>query len=53
MDDYFRQFEQRKPPAHLPYSVWRELLWQFLAVINLVMGGVVHRLALASLAELR
>lgn len=39
MDNYFRPFEQRKPPDPLPYSAWREALWQFLAVLNLVLGA--------------
>lgn len=36
---YFDQFEHRKPPKPLPYSMARELLWQFLATINLVVGA--------------
>ena len=39
MDDYFRAFEHRRPPAPLPYSATREALWQFLAVVALVVGG--------------
>ncbi|MBU2958860.1 glycosyltransferase [Paracoccus sp. C2R09] len=39
MDDYFRAFEDRRPPEPLPYSAAREMLWQFLAVITLVVGG--------------
>jgi len=36
---YFTQFEERKPPAPVPYSPLRELLWQFLATMNLVFGA--------------
>ncbi len=36
---YFDQFEHRKPPAPLPYSLWRELLYQFLATITLIIGA--------------
>ena len=39
MDDYFRAFEHRRPPAPLPYSATREALWQFLATVALVVGG--------------
>lgn len=39
MDDYFLRFEDRKPPAPLPYDPWREALWQFLAVVALIVGG--------------
>ncbi len=38
-DDYFRAFEDRRPPPPLPYSPRREMLWQFLATISLVIGG--------------
>ncbi|WP_378946820.1 glycosyltransferase [Paracoccus sp. R86501] len=38
-DDYFRAFENRRPPEPLPYSPGREMLWQFLATISLVIGG--------------
>lgn len=36
---YFDSFEQRQPPEPLPYSPWRELLWQFLATFTLIIGG--------------
>jgi cellulose synthase (UDP-forming) len=36
---YFRKFEDRRPPDPLPQPVGRELLWQFLAVVNLVLGA--------------
>ena len=39
MDDYFRAFEDRRPPEPLPYSPAREMLWQFLATLALVVGG--------------
>lgn len=39
MEDYFRVFEDRKPPEPLPYSPWREVLWQFLATVALVVGA--------------
>ncbi|MGA0540519.1 glycosyltransferase family 2 protein [Neotabrizicola sp. VNH66] len=39
MDDYFRAFEDRRPPEPVPYSPARELLWQFLAVVTLVTGA--------------
>lgn len=39
MDRYFEQFEDRRPEPPLPYSPWREALWQFLATIALVVGG--------------
>lgn len=39
MDDYFLKFEDRKPEPPLPYSAPREMLWQFLATIALVVGG--------------
>lgn len=35
---YFDQFEDRKPPEPLPYSVSRELLWQFFATINICVA---------------
>jgi cellulose synthase (UDP-forming) len=38
MEFYFTKFENRKPPAPVPHSVPRELLWQFLATVNLVLG---------------
>lgn len=39
MDGYFRAFEGRRPPEALPFSPWREALWQFLAVIALLLGA--------------
>lgn len=39
MDDYFLKFEDRKPPEPLAYSATRELLWQFLAILALVVGA--------------
>ena len=39
MDFYFSRYEYRKPPTPVPYSPQRELLWQFLATVNLVLGG--------------
>lgn len=38
-DDYFLKFEDRTPPPPLPYNAWREAIWQFLAVIALIVGG--------------
>jgi cellulose synthase (UDP-forming) len=38
-DFYFRQFEDRRPPDPVPYSAPRELLWQYLAVMNLILGA--------------
>lgn len=38
MDDYFRRFEDRQPPAPLAYSPAREALWQALAIATLVTG---------------
>lgn len=39
MDDYFRAFEDRKPPEPLRYCAKREALWQVLAVATLVVGA--------------
>ena len=39
MDDYFLKFEDRKPAPPLPYCAKRELLWQFLATVALVVGA--------------
>ncbi len=39
MDNYFLAFEDRRPPEPLPYSAARETLWQFLAIVALVIGG--------------
>jgi cellulose synthase (UDP-forming) len=36
---YFERFEDRRPPAPLPHSARRELLWQFLGTVNLVLGA--------------
>lgn len=36
---YFARFEDRIPPPPLTHSISRELLWQFLATVNLVLGG--------------
>lgn len=36
---YFHQFENRRPPAPIPYSPAREALWQFLATIALALGA--------------
>lgn len=36
---YFHQFEDRRPPAPIPYSPAREALWQFLATIALALGA--------------
>jgi len=38
MGFYFDKFEDRKPEPPLPHSSSRELLWQYLAVINLTLG---------------
>ncbi len=39
MSFYFDRFEDRRPPAPLPYSAARELLWQFLAALSLGLGA--------------
>jgi len=39
MSFYFDAFEHRTPPAPIRYSPRRELLWQYLAVICLALGG--------------
>ena len=36
---YFDRFEHRRPPEPVPYSATRELLWQFLAIVALVLGA--------------
>jgi cellulose synthase (UDP-forming) len=36
---YFEKFEHRRPPPPLPFSHGRELLWQFLAIVALVLGA--------------
>ncbi|SMX31327.1 glycosyltransferase family 2 protein [Actibacterium lipolyticum] len=38
-DDYFLKYEDRTPPPPLEYNPWREALWQFLAVLALVIGA--------------
>ncbi len=39
MENYFHKFEDRVPPPPLPYSAAREILWQFLATVALVVGA--------------
>ena len=39
MDDYFLKYEDRKPEPPLEYSAARELVWQFLATVALVVGA--------------
>ncbi|UWR22012.1 glycosyltransferase [Sulfitobacter sp. S190] len=39
MDDYFAKYEDRLPQAPLEYSATRELVWQFLATVALVVGA--------------
>ena len=36
---YFEKYESRTPPKPIPYSVSTELVWQFLATVNLVVGA--------------
>lgn len=36
---YFNRFEDRPPPKPVPHSPPRELLWQFLATLNLCLGA--------------
>lgn len=36
---YFDRFEDRVPPEPVKFSWKRELLWQFLATINIILGG--------------
>ncbi len=36
---YFDRFEDRKPPDPLPYSMPRELIWQYLGIVNLTFGS--------------
>ena len=38
MDFYFNEFEKRKPPQPTPYSLPRELLYQYLATCNICLG---------------
>ena len=39
MGFYFDKYEGRQPPEAVPHSNARELLWQFLATVNLVLGA--------------
>ncbi|MEB8432175.1 cellulose synthase catalytic subunit [Cocleimonas sp. KMM 6892] len=39
MNFYFDKYEDRKPEPPLPHNEWRELLWQYFAVIALVVGA--------------
>jgi cellulose synthase (UDP-forming) len=39
MGFYFEKFEHRKPPEPVPHRPVIELIWQFLVVIALVLGG--------------
>jgi cellulose synthase (UDP-forming) len=39
MGFYFDRYESRQPPQAVPYSAARELLWQFFATVNLVLGA--------------
>jgi cellulose synthase (UDP-forming) len=39
MGFYFDRFENRRPPPPLEHSITRELIWQFLATMNLVVGA--------------
>jgi cellulose synthase (UDP-forming) len=39
MKNYFEKYEDRKPPQPISYSIWRELLWQFLATVALFFGA--------------
>ncbi len=39
MSFYFSRFEARRPPPPLAHSVPIELLWQFLATVNLALGA--------------
>lgn len=36
---YFDRFEHRRPPEPVPHSPARELLWQFLVIVALVLGA--------------
>ena len=38
-NNYFLKFEDRIPPPPLPYSALRESIWQFLAIVAIVIGG--------------
>ena len=39
MNFYFDKYEDRQPEPPLPHNEWRELLWQYFAVIALVVGA--------------
>ena len=39
MDNYFTKYENRTPEPPLEYSATRELVWQFLATVALVVGA--------------
>lgn len=39
MDDYFLKYEDRTPEPPLAYNAAREMVWQFLATVALVVGG--------------
>ncbi|MGJ8624493.1 MAG: glycosyltransferase family 2 protein [Yoonia sp.] len=39
MDDYFLKYEGRRPEPPLVYSATREMIWQFMATIALVVGA--------------
>ena len=39
MSFYFEKFEHRRPPAPVAHSPARELLWQFLVIVALVLGA--------------
>lgn len=39
MGFYFDKFEHRKPPEPLAYSPYVEFVWQFMAIIALVLGA--------------
>jgi cellulose synthase (UDP-forming) len=36
---YFDRFEHRRPPSPVPHSPARELLWQFLVIVALLLGA--------------
>ena len=38
MTEYFEKYETRLPPEPIPYSMPRELLWQFLATMSMGVG---------------
>ncbi|QJD31471.1 glycosyltransferase [Methylococcus geothermalis] len=39
MGQYFERFEERPAPEPLPWSLWRESLYQYLATVALVLGA--------------